>query len=516
MFDKRLQLISRSAYRRAAFSLAELVVAIGILLLMLSLAGQVFSFTVRSTGQATAFTEVNQALRLFEDTLRDDLRHAIPGQTMLLIQGNPVNAYWTLAGKEADPGGNPADGYPHPADSGREDDQGRLLPPRADMLMFFAARKDKSYQNSQLPSRVQQVLYGHAELGQYTQDLAVAGNKVAYKFEPGLEAVPLEANTKYPSITAISPVPASQWHLARGATRMVPQLAPTPATNTPLDSTKLLQLRQGAVDTVGQFPFEEVILRPSPFSPSPWFLPAWLLSDPGDPDWQPPYARSQLDVTPPPLLGDRIGHYMLPNCASFKVEWTLDPRSEFVAGRLNGIGEMLWFDPGDLGDPTKANDDDPLRSLQARIDALKKGAKNCPSKEPERALCQNLESLLAADYADGSYYYDAGSQEYFPMKYSLSDRFRGPNFPDPNPDPESLPWPQLSADGKRPNLAVFTAGRPTLGPNVTGTPDPDADYFNTVPDPMFPSALRITVDVLDAAQRLERPIRHVMVIPIGQ
>ena len=36
------------------------------------------------------------------------------------------------------------------------------------------------------------------------------------------------------------------------------------------------------------------------------------------------------------------------------------------------------------------------------------------------------------------------------------------------------------------------------------------------PDPIFPVALRITVELFDDAGRLERPIRHVMVIPVGE
>ena len=91
---------TRSGHRQA-FTLSELVVAIGILVLMLALAGQVFNLTVKSTGQATALTEVSQLLRAFEDTLREDLRHVQPGHSLLLVQGNPVSAYWTREGAEA-------------------------------------------------------------------------------------------------------------------------------------------------------------------------------------------------------------------------------------------------------------------------------------------------------------------------------------------------------------------------------------------------------------------------------
>src|SRR3972149_4886524 len=108
--------------RLRAFSLAELVISIGILVLMMSLAGQVFNFTVQSTGQATALTEIMQQLRAFEHTLREDLRGVQPGNSLILIQGNPVNAYWTQNGKDADDDGTPSDdeGYPHAADPERE------------------------------------------------------------------------------------------------------------------------------------------------------------------------------------------------------------------------------------------------------------------------------------------------------------------------------------------------------------------------------------------------------------
>ena len=43
-------------------------------------------------------------------------------------------------------------------------------------------------------------------------------------------------------------------------------------------------------------------------------------------------ARCELDPTPPPQLPNGLGHYFLPNCASFKVEWALDPHSDFVGG----------------------------------------------------------------------------------------------------------------------------------------------------------------------------------------
>src|SRR3990172_2314142 len=124
---KQLGLRYGLSARRRAFSLAELVISMGILVLMMSLAGQVFNFTVQSTGQATALTEVMQQLRAFERTLRDDLRTVQPGNSLILIQGNPVSAYWTQSGKDADDDGDPSDakGYPHAADPEREGQDGK-------------------------------------------------------------------------------------------------------------------------------------------------------------------------------------------------------------------------------------------------------------------------------------------------------------------------------------------------------------------------------------------------------
>ena len=78
------------------------------------------------------------------------------------------------------------------------------------------------------------------------------------------------------------------------------------------------------------------------------------------------------------------------------------------------------------------------------------------------------------------------------FRYTLTGRFRN--------DPE---WKDHAyGDGRRANLAVFGAQRRYPSGELA-------------PDEIFPSALRITVDVYDDADRLERPVRHVMVIPVG-
>jgi hypothetical protein len=85
-----------------------------------------------------------------------------------------------------------------------------------------------------------------------------------------------------------------------------------------------------------------------------------------------------------------------------------------------------------------------------------------------------------------------GGESQFP--YSLQWRFR-----DFVADPD---WPSIEEDGGA-RTVVFNATRRLATEEIAQ-------------DEIFPAALRITVDVYDGAGRLDRPVRHVMVIPVGQ
>ncbi len=284
LYNKSLRLHYRCSATRRAFSLAELIVSIGILVLMFSLAGQVFNVTVSSTGQARALTEVSQLLRAFERTLREDLRHVHPGRSLILIQGNPVNAYWTTEGQEAAGGANPAGGYPHVSDPTREseDGSGDLVSPRADMLMLFTARKATTFAHAQefpeIASNLQQVVYGHTELGEYVP--APPTGAVPYQFAAGPQAFPVDAATNYPAPNDVSLVPAAQWHLGRRGLLLVPTQTPIPATaDLPLSLAELANLLEGRTDVIGRFSYEALVLTPGPVFP--WYVPDII--DPGNP-----------------------------------------------------------------------------------------------------------------------------------------------------------------------------------------------------------------------------------------
>jgi prepilin-type N-terminal cleavage/methylation domain-containing protein len=414
---------------RSGFSLIELVVAIGILVIMMSLAGQVFTLSVKSTGQATALVNLNQSLRLLEDSLREDLAGIDPRGSMLVIWSQPVNAYWTPDIAEVDPAdGDPLAGYIHDADPEREEERPaasgifEMQQPRADRLMLFTSRRTQSVIYPQIWSDQAQVVYGHAELGELAPDGTWASVPVAFP-DP-------------PDTTTYFPIPAQQWHLARRSVLLVdapvasiyptlglavpvpPQSAiPTWDPVTGLALADELLVRDGEQDIIAKFDVQGLASGTIPANSGD--LERWM-------------QRSQLDLSPPATMAERLGHYFLPNCASFKVEWALsDPN-------IVGNTEIVWVDPGDVSKVVAQLGQPPFELLPT---------------DPPRNL------------------FEAG----------LGLQF----------DPTDL------GPGSPPDLSTRTT---------------HAFLSN---DPLFPKALRITVDVYDNLSRLARPIRHVMIIPVG-
>lgn len=511
---------------RPAFSLTELVVAVAILLLMLTLAGQVLSLTIQSTGQARALSDVNQLLRSLEETLREDLQNVQPGSSFVLIQGNPINTYWTQAGRDADNNRNPADGYPHPRDPEREYATlpGVLEKPRADILMIFPSRPATSFVNPEVSSNLQQVVYGHAEFGKFEY----GGTPPDWTFKLDPPAFPEDPRRYDPAMP-----PAETWHLARRSVLLMPTGSPPPPAGTTvfpwanhpaefpakLSDEKLLR---GEIDIAANVLFDRDVLNRhcllyntagipvtdgsgtwvclpthSSIAPNrefatgrlggpPWYLPPLFDPGPGSRLASKPFARSQMDPVPPAVLARRLGHYFIPRCASFKVEWTLDPRSDFVGGRLDGEKEVFWFDPGAERDPANPSSQaDPLAALTRAIDVERR---TNGAASPRFMRLEELKNGLLGRQLPPR----AGGA------YSLTQRFGG--------DPSFVIQDYGSTD--RANTATFGGFRRKYeAPDGPPTP---------VEDEVFPAALRITVDLFDDARRLERPIRHVMILSIGE
>ncbi|MEZ6083288.1 MAG: type II secretion system protein [Phycisphaerae bacterium] len=505
---------NRNGSRRAAFTIVELVVSIGILGIMLVMAGAIFTLTLKSSGEANAIIEIGQSVRAVEDTLTKDLRNA--GNTILVIQGNPIPAYMTLAELEVDTDGDPSTSLVR--DPVREyvdaSDVIRHETPRADMLMFFTKRPGSSFRDPSISGRLQQVVYGHAELGIWDTATGVwSRTPIAFPTMGSFDSnmandKPLPNgpfdSTRFP--------PAHDWLLTRRSVLILDQPGPFNAVPPALsldDSAAVLggsddetkysaasaanRIRDGrrdfvvntVVDTLNSVnnPTEdfryvdyvlkmtasdpltigrEVALDPNDCCGAAGTYPNFVVNQFSTPEnfrhWIVPwFARSQLDPNPPANQSERLGHYLMPNCAGFKVEWALTWTSEtdpVVKECLDLFDDTIWVDPADIG-ATADLIDGKIAELNAN-----------PALADQLAMCGVAGAPLDRLY-----------QLFTDPLGRFSSQIMGTNhlFYAKNPDP--------------------TSG-------------------SSLSDPFFPSALRVTIDVFDTSERLERPIRHVMIIPI--
>lgn len=459
-------------YERNAFTMAELVVSMGILGLMLVLVGKVFSIAVDSTNQARSLMEVSHSFRLLEETLRADLRGVDPSRSMLVISGNTINAYWTPDGPEVDDDGDPNTGYLHSGDADREvvgmgingdpNPPWKLESPRADVLMLFTSRPATSVQYPDIKSNSTLVVWGHAEQGKLNSD----GIWQVQPLKFPAQVPPPGPPTVFwnPAEVLRDRYIARNWHLARRSTLLVDspeteledilgtiaglavpvEIDPGPGM-LPEEPQMVLaadkfNLQEGLIDIVNTdgtgFQFDELIVEG---------LASADVSEAGLQTW---YARSRLDPSPPAKMAGRLGHYFLPNCASVKVEWTCS--HPLFDAAIDEWGEVVWVDPADT----------------------------------DRSVIQQLSRLygigLPADLVD-----------FFTTGAGATDRF----------DPKRMPGGVVPLE---PRTHVFYSR------------DPDPAASPSDPDPFFPTALRITVDVFDDGGRFQRPTRQVMVLPVGE
>ncbi|MCC7291805.1 MAG: prepilin-type N-terminal cleavage/methylation domain-containing protein [Phycisphaerales bacterium] len=506
---------------RPGFTLSELVVAVAILALMMLLAGQVFTITVKSTGQATALATVNQRVRALEQSLREDLRYVSPRNSILVAVGRPVKAYWTPQGRDADNAGtggkDPLDGYPHLPDPEREDAAGNLVPPRADMLAFFTSRWGTSATYPGASSNSQFVVYGHVNACEYKPD---ASKKRGYKQEqwnPDKDAFPSATDDD----ATATEVPARDWHMSRRALLLMPSAAPPRDDKNyrdPIDNDYSIRWRKydegqglrlvdpidamenepddpdhyavlnGYADVLYNFDYDGVVLRDA--------IP-WPLTDPDSGldgpqydgprqtwdhlfDWlvKPSQGRSTLDGTLPAALAEQGGlaGYLLSHCCSFKVEWTFDDRSlmapyGYPDGVLGTGDHVVWFD-------TQMEKD---VNLLKTLEDEEKYYDEKKDRQRRQAFMEMHDVLVSTD------------TQMAPCRF----------------DPVGVYGPDAPSA-----MGMYWFPRTVSG--TCSTPDWDDPALTVGPDPFFPTALRITVDVMDDLGRLDRPVRHVMVIPVGQ
>lgn len=242
-------------------------------------------------------------------------------------------------------------------------------------------------------------------------------------------------------------------------------------------------------------------------------VPAWWL------------ARSQLDPEPAAEISHRLAHFFLPNCASFKVEWTPnDVRLEQA-----GLPEILWVDPfrepgvtRDPGSPVYA------ASTAPPLDGITPSSVQKPNHLDEfEILAQKMTRGLTADSPGtdlqnsmelGAASFGGNGSLLYQVHQSLKSRFGLSLIDDP-----ATPGVVEGVQATQAN--VFDADLMT--PGVQPSYNTHSWYAKDVgfvggaprtsrsPDPMWPKALRVTIDLFDDAGVLEEPVRHVFVVPIG-
>jgi hypothetical protein len=209
-------------------------------------------------------------------------------------------------------------------------------------------------------------------------------------------------------------------------------------------------------------------------------------------------SRSHLDADPPGSESRRLGHYFLPNCASFKVEWALELDVP-GAGR-----ELVWIDPADFAGS--------VQGIYNRINEIQQVATTGSGDE---FLDCDLAKALGAQDADPdpycvSQYGPLAADQVSALRKLLPKRATA-SLSDPDSYPTRFANFDPDGDGITADTGVVEPVH-IFYPKAPQTPG----HASYLPDPLFPKALRITIDLYDSAGRLEKPFRHVMVLPVGQ
>ncbi len=575
--------------RRQAFTLVEMLVAVALLLILMGMAGTVFKISLEATGRLTQQSEIDRGIRALKNSLARELAAVDPRRSIMAIQGNAIETYWTAEQQAAD-NGDPADGLGNGAssfdptrenptlgsdpldadsdgifDSIPADDSVPQLP-RADILMFVANMPGfKSNVNTDVTSDGPVMfVYNHAEQG--TLDGSKSRVAVSQACQPGTDStIPLCDNDSTEDWLVLprplEELAARDWYLVRravllknqpdpleelpqGRDRFAHVLSPTnPAGNAEagyLDQTGVPGIPQqyevhylnwilsGAMDVVSpverinpnrtsarhkppqiqDFVFEYEVARryfggPRPTgAPQPGDSLDWLVIDAGIPGvvgagsagysrgpvpafWM---ARSLIDPNPPVARAHRRPGFWVPNCASFKVEWTPND----VRIDQSGLPEIVWIDPYKPTDSTRFNQANLGPIGPAHLDEF-------------NIIAQKVRTTSAAAGEELWDHPDFSAASKLLQAYNdLRPRF-ALNWDTGNrPDVVDLDPAMQGAQG---NTHSWYARDLSVEDGLFRTTD--------LPGAQWPRALRITVDMYDDNGSFDRPVRHVFIMPVG-
>lgn len=386
------------------FSLIEMMVSLAVLVIAMAVVSNIFGLTARTAVTAVAISDTQSRVRDFTLNVERDLDAINPAESILVISGETQAAALTdddlQAGRHhrvlvGDPAEVPGGYDPRYANSANpESDQ--YSDPRTDILMFLTNRASPSRAPAQSQGgiasgadpferslgsgmRVSPVLvtYGHAAFAKPK----ISASGVADWPDPGSEQHIFTGNPG--NRTQLSPIPASQWHVARRAllvenvmrdTSTVPEALSYMFSSRSNYALKRLKLGRPSQDFAGDSIdlrldsiFEQfsptppaVALRAMPLAlRTPYVFSRWpsqvrgLVNDmlflaSGDHDRH----IATVINNPPPELSANLGVQGLPGCAWFQVEFLMpeDPRNAAdypIANQRDDMPHWVEVTPGE-------------------------------------------------------------------------------------------------------------------------------------------------------------------------
>jgi hypothetical protein len=204
--------------------------------------------------------------------------------------------------------------------------------------------------------------------------------------------------------------------------------------------------------------------------------------------------RSHLDPTPTAANSSSLSQYFLPHCPSFKVEWTPND----VHMDQAGLAEVVWIDPFKEPDSLAA----PLTAVTPKPAHLCEFDVIAQKMSPAPGVNLNNHPVWGAT---GTY----ANSPLLEGRNALLARFALSPAININPQQMNV----YDSDATSPDAVL-----PSFNTHVWFARDL---AITTGPatldqvDPLWPRALRITIDLFDDTGQFQTPVRHTFILPVG-